>query len=346
MYKMMYNTAKTSKITLIEAIRVIGISTIAILIMITGSAVAAPKPTACTSSIASCGCTITQTGTFTVVDDLDASQGLTKGGNCLEVGAEHVILDLQGHAIIGNGTGTGIVILSSAANTTVQGTDATESGQAIINSWGVGLEVDANNVVIELFRQIGGNNFNPTGNAGDGVLLQNASGVTVANFNASFNGGTGVDVQGGGNNRILNCDAIKNTTAGIILASSNVNTVSNCTITANTGYGVWLNTANQNQIFTSALNGNGKIGVLVGCHKEGKCNGNKGSDLNHISSSGANGNSGAGITVEEGSSNNQITNMSSAGNGGTSDLIDNNPGCDGDLWFNNAFGDASQSCIH
>jgi len=331
---------------LVEAIRVIGISTIAILLTMNGLAAAAPKPTACTSSISSCGCTITQTGTFTVVDDLSASQGLTKGGNCLEVSADHVILDLQGHAIIGNGTGIGIVILSSAANTTVQGTDSTETAQAIINSWKVGLEDDANNVVIELFRQIGGNSFNPTGNAGDGVLLQNASSVTVANFNASFNGGAGVNIQGGSGNRILNCDTIKNTTAGMILASSNVNTVSNCTITANTGYGVWLNTANQNQIFTSALNGNGKIGLLVGCHKEGKCNGNKGSDLNHISSSGANGNSGAGITVEEGSSNNQITNMSSSGNGGTSDLIDNNPSCDGNLWFNNKFGDVSQSCIH
>jgi hypothetical protein len=331
---------------LVEAIRVIGISTIAILVTMSGLAAAAQKPTACTSSISSCGCTITQTGTFTVVDDLNASQGLTKGGNCLEVSADHVILDLQGHAIIGNGTGIGIVILSSAANTTVQGTDSTETAQAIINSWKVGLEDDANNVVIELFRQIGGNLRNPTGNAGDGVLLKNASSVTVGNFNASFNGGAGVNIQGGSGNRILNCDTIKNTTAGMILASSNVNTVSNCTITANTGYGVWLNTANQNQIFTSALNGNGKIGLLVGCHKEGKCNGNKGSDLNHISSSGANGNSGAGITVEEGSSNNQITNMSSGGNGGTSDLIDNNPSCDGNLWFNNAFGDASQTCIH
>jgi parallel beta-helix repeat protein len=334
---------------LVEAMRVIGISTIAILVTMTGLAAAAPKPNACTSSITSCGCTITQTGTFMVVNELDASQGLTKGGNCLEVSADHVILDLQGNAIIGNGAGIGILIQNSGHDTTVQGSDLSEpapAAQAIINNWNIGLEDDANNVVIELFKQIGGSIFIQHGNAGDAVLLQNASGVTVANFRASFNGGTGVDIKGGGNNRIMNCDSISNAGNGVILASSNVNTISNCTINSNTGYGVWLNTANQNQIFTSSLNKNGKIGVLVGCHKEGKCNGNKGSDLNHISSSGANGNSGAGITVEQGSSNNQITNMSSGGNGGTSDLIDNNPGCDGNLWFNNAFGDASQSCIH
>jgi len=344
----MHNTTKVSKMDLVVALRVIGISAIAILVTMNGLAAAAPppKPTACTSSISSCGCTITQSGIFTVVNDLDASQGLTKGGNCLEISASHVILDLVGHAIIGNGTGTGILILSSAANTTVQGTDATEAGQAIINSWGVGLEDDANNVVIELFRQIGGNLRNPTGNAGDGVLLKNASSVTVGNFNASFNGGAGVDIQGGSGNRLFNFTTTNNTTAGVVLASSNVNTLLNCTIANNPGYGVWFNSANQNQIVTGGVNANGKIGVLLGCAKEGKCKGNKGSDLNHISSFGANGNSGAGITVEEGSSSNQITNVKAGGNGGTSDLIDDNPSCDGNLWFNNAFGSASQSCIH
>jgi hypothetical protein len=33
-------------------------------------------------------------------------------------------------------------------------------------------------------------------------------------------------------------------------------------------------------------------------------------------------------------------------NGGNSDLIDKNPRRDVDLWFNNAFGDASQLCIY
>lgn len=324
----------------------IAASAVGILLTLVGLANAAPQPNACPVSITSCGCTATQSQTYTVIDDLDATQGLTKGGNCLEVSAKHVILDLQGHAIIGNGTGIGILILNSASNTTVQGTDATETGQAIVNGWGTGVEVDADNVVIELFRQIGGNTFNPHGNAGDGILLKGATNTTVANFNASFNGATGVDVQGGGRNRFMNCDSISNVANGVILASSNVNMISNCTIIANTGYGVWLNSSNQNQIFTSSVNANGKIGVLVGCHKEGKCTGGKGSSQNHFSSSGANGNSGAGVTVEEGSSDNQITNMSSGGNGGSADLIDNNSNCDGNLWFNNAFGNASQSCIH
>ena len=342
---MLNNVKTTITIRVLRASLSVAV-TIAIVAAMAGFAEAAPKPNPCPTAITSCGCTVMQSGISTVTNDLDATQGLTKAGNCLEVSADHVILDLQGHAIIGNGTGIGILILNSAHDTTVQGTDATETGQAIVNGWGTGLEDDANNVVIELFRQFGGNINNQHGNAGDGLLLQGASGVTVANFNASFNGGTGVDVQGGGNNRILNCDSIKNAGNGVILASSNVNTISNCTINANTGYGVWLNTSNQNQVFTSSINGNGKIGVLVGCHKEGKCTGNKGSDLNHLSSSGANGNSGAGITVEEGSSNNQITNMSSSGNSGSFDLIDNNASCDGNLWFNNAFGGASLSCIH
>ena len=43
-----------------------------------------------------------------------------------------------------------------------------------------------------------------------------------------------------------------------------------------------------------------------------------------------NGYGGAGIAVEQGSSKNQITNMS-AGNGGTADLIDNGTSGDGGL---------------
>jgi parallel beta-helix repeat protein len=336
---------KTSQMKFVAAISTIAASMTGILLIVAGRATAAPPPSACPASITECGCTATQSQTYTVTNDLDASQGLTKGGNCIEVSAKHVILDLQGHAIIGNGTGIGILILNSAKDTTVQGTDATETAQAIVNGWGIGLQVDADNVVIELFRQIGGNTFNPHGNAGDGILLKNATNTTVANFNASFNGATGVDVQGGSRNRIMNCDSISNTANGVILASSDVNSIVNCTIIANTGYGVWLNGSNQNQIFTSALNGNGLIGLLVGCHKEGKCTGNKGSSQNHFSDSGANGNKGAGVTVEEGSSDNQITNMSSTGNGGSADLIDNNRNCDGNLWFNNKFGDASQSCI-
>lgn len=342
----MLKITKTFLMNQAEVMTVTAASTIALLLVLTGLASAAPPPPDCTSSISSCGCKVTQPGTYTVTDDLDAGQGLTKSGNCLEVSAHHVILDLQGHAIIGNGTGIGILILSSAHDTTVQGTDLSETAQAIINSWKVGLEDDADNVVIELFRQIGGNSFNPHGNAGDGILLQNASNATLANFNASFNGGAGIDVRGGSSNRVLNCDAISNTTAGVIMTSSNLNTITNCTISGNAGYGVWLDTSKQDQIFTSSLNGNGKIGLLIGCHAEGTCHGIKGSSLNHVSSSGANGNQGAGVTVERGSFNNQITNMSSAGNGGSSDLIDNNFSCDGNNWFNNAFGDASQSCIH
>jgi len=58
----------------------------------------------------------------------------------------------------------------------------------------------------------------------------------------------------------------------------------------------------------------------------GKCLGSKGSKLNHLPSTGAEGNSSAGVAVEQGSSNNQITSTSiaSSGKGGGNDLIGNN----------------------
>jgi len=67
-----------------------------------------------------------------------------------------VILDLQGHAIIGNGTGIGMLILKSGHDTTVKGSDSSETGQAIINGRGPDSKTTATNVAIELFRQIGG----------------------------------------------------------------------------------------------------------------------------------------------------------------------------------------------
>lgn len=307
-----------------------------------------PKPTPCPLTIEQCGCTLTHSGTtYTVASDLNATDGLTKAGNCLEMAADHDILDLVGHSIIGNGSGIGILIQKSGHDSTVQGTDATEAGQALVDHWGTGIEVDADNVVIELFKGIGGVSlFDQTGNTGDGILLKNASSVSVDNFNASFNGGSGVDIQGGSNNRVMNCDSISNTGNGVVFASSNGNSIINCTLKSNTGYGIWLNTSDQNQIFTSSVVNNQKIGILVGCQKEGKCLGSKGSNLNHFSSTGSKGNIGAGVTVEEGSSSNQITSMTASGNGGGNDLIDNNSDCDGNLWFNNAFGSANQACIH
>jgi hypothetical protein len=96
------------------------------------------------------------------------------------------------------------------------------------------------------------------------------------------------------------------------------------------------------------LNTNNKDGLLLGCGKadQNGC-GSKGSDRNHLSNSGTNGNTGTGITVMKGSNGNAITNMTANGNQGSFDLVDENHKCGDDLWYNNVFGQASDTnCIH
>ncbi len=318
----------------------------ALVVALTGSAQA--KPASCSASITECGCVIDTTGTYEVANDLDSTQGLTANNSCIEIAADHVILNAKGFAIIGAGSGTGILIQNSAGFAVVQGTDAGAADQAIINSWNVGIEDNANNSVIELFRQIGGNLFNQHGNTKAGILLKTASNTTLDDFNASFNGESGVEIRNGSGNRLLNFDTISNGASGVLLRSSNENTLTNCTSNSNGAYGVDLDNSSQNQIFTSSLNTNGNDGLLLGCGKsDQKGCGSKGSDRNHLSNSGTNGNTGTGITVTKGSNGNAITNMTANGNQGSFDLVDENHKCGDDLWYNNVFGQVSDSnCIH
>ena len=326
-----------------------GTLALAFAVSLASSAAAAPKPgNSCSASITACGCIMDKRGsTYTVMNDLNDGQGLTPNGNCLEISADHVLLDLVGNALIGSGSGTGIVIQKTAQFAVIQGTDPNEVAQAIVNGWNVGIEDDGNNATIELFRQIGGNMFNQQGNTTNGVVLNGVSNTTVDDFNASFNGQAGLLVVGGGGNRFMNFDTTNNGADGIALNASDGNTLVNCTTTANGGAGVLMISADSNQVFTGSINGNQKNGILLGCGKSaGASCGSHGSNFNRVSNAGANGNKAAGIVVDKGSSSNAITSFKAQGNGGSFDAIDSNSRCDDDTWFNNTFGTVSQNCIH
>ena len=64
--------------------------------------------TACSNAIAACGCTIAKPGIYDVTADLTSGQGLTARGGCIDVLAKGVLLFLNGHAITGAGTMTGV----------------------------------------------------------------------------------------------------------------------------------------------------------------------------------------------------------------------------------------------
>ena len=76
--------------------------------------------TACGTSISACGCTITKAGTYTVTASLSAS-----GGDCIDIKASNVILNVQKKGITGPGSGTstgaGIHVLKSSSRAFIEG---------------------------------------------------------------------------------------------------------------------------------------------------------------------------------------------------------------------------------
>jgi len=166
----------------------------------------------CSSSIQACGCTISSAGTYTVDFDLNASQGLTSRGGCIDVTAANVKLFTHGHNITGAGTGSGIGIhlLPSAGNLSLtaagpQGTHTTISG------WQYGLESQADNVISEGFYFEG----NTTG-----VLLTGAGNNNVSCFGSFYNSVYGVWIWGGSGNQIDYAGVWNNGVAGVYIGCS------------------------------------------------------------------------------------------------------------------------------
>ncbi|HUO05740.1 MAG TPA: right-handed parallel beta-helix repeat-containing protein [Candidatus Binataceae bacterium] len=323
------------------------------------SAHAAP-PGSCPVLITSCGCVITKPGTYTVGNDLSADQ--TRNPNCIEIEADHSILNLKGNAVIGDGTGRGIGILirKDADHVVVQGGDEGNAtppddagtdgddfpaAQAVVTQWNIGIEDDADNAVIELFKGIGGNIFQQDeGNATAGVFINAAKNSLLTDFQASYNGQTGVLVRDGGGSRLSNFSAIGNET-GIWLDSSDNNVISTASAAGNSKYGIWMLNSSGNVVDDcNGTSGNGDAGILLGCGTA-KCTGHSRSDRNRITNSGAPGNTNGGIVIEKHSNDNVVAVTHNDGNPAQKDMVDLNPHCGGNLWYNNT-GSGSQDCIH
>jgi hypothetical protein len=316
----------------------------------------------CPTVITSCGCVITKSDTYTVANDLSASQ--TSLPVCIEISADHTILNLKGASVIGNGdgTGTGILIDHGAVYSLVEGSDEATvtppddagsndepvpGAQAVVTQWNIGIEDDANDAVITLFKQLGGNFFQQQfGNATAGLLINGATGTVATNFIASFNNTNGVMVVKSSQIRLSNFSASGNQETGLLLQDSNDSAIGTAGSAGNGKYGIWLLGSSQNVITNSNGNsGNGDTGILLGCPEGEKCSGTKKSTDNRITNSGAPGNQLNGILIERNSTKNIVTVTHNDGNPENHDMVDLNPHCDSNIWYNNT-GSASQSCIH
>jgi len=311
-------------------------------------------PNRCSSEINSCGCTITRTGTYTVGSDLNASQ--SNAPNCIEITADHSILNLKGHTMTGNGDGNGIWIHRSADHVVIQGADegtyfrtpdddpcAPDNHQAVINGWNVAIEDDADYAVIQLFKSIGGNLDDPSGNATAGIEMNGVTGSMAADFDACYNG-TGVLIRNSSGASLYNSTSDFNQTSGVWLNSSTGSSISTSSLNNNGSYGIWLLISSNNAVSNYGATGNGNTGTLIGCGDR-HCTGNETSDNNRISNGGNTNNGVAGIMIQKHNDNNMITVTGNSGNPNGYDMVDENNKCGNDVWYNNN-GTTQQSCIH
>ena len=88
---LMQRTAKSALIRLIGSAATWALAT-GVMILLPIPTAQAASQVVCPAAITSCGCVITKSGTYTVANDLDASQ--TTQPVCIEISADHSILNL------------------------------------------------------------------------------------------------------------------------------------------------------------------------------------------------------------------------------------------------------------
>jgi hypothetical protein len=205
--------------------------------------------TACSTSIAACGCTITKAGTYTVTADLSSTQGLTAAGDCIDIKASNVILNTYGFSITGPGSGTstgaGIDVLKSSSGTFIE-------AASTLSGWKYGLEVQGKNTISD--------NTDFKDNV-VGVFLDGATGANIADSGASDNTVYGVWIRGGKGNQVDTFDSDNNTGTGVYIGCHDDDT------RGSTCKGV--KPSSGNRIYYLEADHNGDAGVVIDIGNEG-----------------------------------------------------------------------------
>ena len=210
---------------------------------------ASAATTACSTSIAACGCTITKAGTYTVTASLSAS-----GGDCIDIKASNVILNVQKKGITGPGSGTstgaGIHVLKGSSGAFIEGGGG--PGNITVSGWKYGLEVDGKNTISDW--------VNPRGNV-VGVFLNGATGANINDFDADDNSVYGVWIRGGKGNQVNCASTDNNTGTGIYIGCHDDDTRgTKC---------AGVKPSSGNQIYDFNSDDNGDAGVVIDVGNEG-----------------------------------------------------------------------------
>jgi len=292
---------------------------VAIFFAATGIANAGSPPPLCSNQIIACGCTIAAPGNYTVENDLDAAQGLTLKGGCIDITGQNITLQVN-HHIFGPGSpdcmtsnpkrnaGIGIHVFSTAARVSIF--------VPVSCGWNYGAESEGEEISWDESASLYDN---------VGFLFNNATSSSCTTC-AAESDITGIEIAGGSGNSF---------TGGIVEANSQ--------------YGFWLN-GTQNNTF-SAIDSlvNGIAGFYLGCSSTGNvkpsipCTTTP-TTGNSLSSSFAALNSKYGIAVEKGSIYNQFLDNQAAMDTKV-DIIDGNGNCIYNQYSTDVFTTKSPKCI-
>jgi Periplasmic copper-binding protein (NosD) len=332
-----------------------------------------------TLSPSACGVVISTAGCYNMTTSLTA----TSSGDCVEITAANVYLNLSGVSITGTGassTGNGIHVASTGAAATIVGGSVSGFDIGILADARVTLEApdveDNNSDGIQLDSAASSKivSGSSDSNGGNGVTITGSNSFTLVSLDASNNGGSGIDVSTSTSGDITNATANSNELSGITLNKSNSTNIPGLNANSNGTYGVEVISSTSNKIFGTAINLNGIYGVylkessdnvIASPGGEVHCNGLIDVYLGCSDTAGPNGvacatpssanemdgvvvyGTGAnpyGIVIDLGNTANRVL-----GSNGSTDTIDdmydaNKAGQN--TWFGNVFTTANQSYIH
>jgi hypothetical protein len=290
-----------------------------------------------TTPINSCGTVISTPGVYVVTKALQSDSETV---DCIQINSPGVGLQ-SSHQLTGPGgtnlTAAGIRVTSKATGVWLALTGAT------IQGFGVGIVVEGSGVSIDAL----GGSFTVQGNAAQGVLISNATNVTIGGLNSTGNGQAGLELSNA---------------SGVIVEDDT-------TLDSNGSHGLWVNSSSGNLFSNVQASGNEQDGFYVGeTDPTGKRDNAEsarpfswspkpcpacivgqtpnGSSQHNVFVAGAViNNHGSGIAIGAGDSSNIVTGLIGEGNS-VKDATDESENCTNNTWTKNEFSTVSPSCIH
>jgi hypothetical protein len=220
--------------------------------------IAAASVGAAQTSISACPYNITAPGNYVVARNLAAS------GTCINFATpvSNVSIDLQGHSILGNGTGYGIVCIPSDLGNLASGCNHVVLANGTIKGFAGGIFLGGNsNTVTQIDSQqnMGVENGTNPG-YGSGIFLAGQSGNIITSSSATGNAGIGIACGGNAfSTPVTDSQSDNNGSHGIACSGS----VSNSTAENNGNYGIVAETIISSTVQKNVSGGISAAGITI-----------------------------------------------------------------------------------